>query len=508
MKLNLEFHPVLFAIAPALLLVSNNPGQAFLSDTLAPIGVTLFCVIFLWIALSCLFKDRKKVAIIISFFLLVFFSFGHIHVLLRYYFVSPLLGELVRPRYLLLFFACFITLTSYLIIKTDKNLSQWTAFLNSMSIALIVIPLIQVANFSLQETSAHNKFNEMNQKEVTRNESEEQKVFPDIYYIILDGYARQDTLKEHLNFNNSEMIGYLEEKGFYVASKSRSNYSHTVVSLPSSLNMRYINHLTKIAGYDSSDPYYGWKMVEDNKVIRILKQKGYKVINFGSGWLPTQNLKAADLNIHCTHKKEFNSIFIQTTMYHAFEKYLHLVSDDRKHLLCTFSKIAEYGKIPGPKFIFAHMLIPHEPYVFGPDGETVPVDETTDREMLRKRYLGQLTFANKKVRELLAQILPKSPPFPIIIFQSDHGAKEDVIPLEIYARERLKIFNAYFLPGQGKELLYDSISPVNTFRLIFSHYFNEKYDLLQDQSFYSSAYSRLYDFKKLNLGENLAGAQP
>ena len=497
-----EIHPILFSAAPALLLISNNPGQAFLSDAISPIGATLLGISFLWILLSFFLKDRRKVALITSGFIFLFFSFGHFQGFLRYYFDSPLLGEIVRPRYLLLICLALFALSSYLIIKTHKNLGPCTTFLNFMSLALIVLPLVQIISFSLQANLSNNRSSDIGLKAKTSNFSRSQKVFPDIYYIILDAYARESTLKEHLEYNNHDFINYLEEKGFYVASKSRSNYASTPLSLSSALNMEYINYLSEIAGSDTATPYFAWNLVVDNKVMGFLKNMGYKVINFSSMYHPTRHLKIADINVHCTHSKQFNSVFLQTTMYHSFEEYLHWVTDYRKHHLCTFLKIPEYGALQGPKFIFAHMLIPHDPYVFGPDGEEISQEETDDNEIMKQRYLGQLTFLNKKVRGLVEQILPKSPPFPIIVLQSDHGANAGIIPDEIYVRERMKNFTAYYLPGQGKELLYETITPVNTFRLIFDHYFKEKYDLLPDHSFYST-YTNYYDFKKVEPGENV-----
>lgn len=76
---------------------------------------------------------------------------------------------------------------------------------------------------------------------------------PDIYYIIFDRYASAWTLKEIYNFNNSEFITYLSNKGFYIASESKSNYLRTGHSLASSLNMEFINYLSKNMGEDSDD---------------------------------------------------------------------------------------------------------------------------------------------------------------------------------------------------------------------------------------------------------------
>ena len=104
-------------------------------------------------------------------------------------------------------------------------------------------------------------------------------------------------------------------------------------------------------------------------------------------------------------------------------------------------------------------------------------------------YLGQLIFINKKVRVLVEKILSRSDNPPIIVLQADHGwelTRDDDNVTNEAMIEKMKIFNAYHLPGNGKSLLYDSITPVNTFRLIFKYYFGAKLDLLKDYSYYSN----------------------
>ena len=50
-----------------------------------------------------------------------------------------------------------------------------------------------------------------------------------------------------------------------------------------------------------------------------------------------------------------------------------------------------------------------------------------------------------------------------------------------------------FVPD-GNKLLYDSISPVNTFRLVFNYYFDTNYELLNDLSYYITGYKEPYKF--------------
>ena len=122
----------------------------------------------------------------------------------------------------------------------------------------------------------------------------------------------------------------------------------------------------------------------------------------------------------------------------------------------------------GPKFVYAHIICPHSPYVFGPNGEHVDPDSS-----YQDSYLGQYIYITKEIDKVIEEILKKSTTDPIIIVQSDHGPK--LVP------EWNKILNAYHLPGDGNKLLNNDVSPINTFRIIFNHYFNANYKLLDDR---------------------------
>jgi len=91
-------------------------------------------------------------------------------------------------------------------------------------------------------------------------------------------------------------------------------------------------------------------------------------------------------------------------------------------------------------------------------------------------YVGQLIFINKKVETLVDEILSKSDVPPIVILQGDHGIR--------WGKGRgIDILNAYYLPGKDNQLLYESITPVNSFRIIFNLYFGTNYDLLEDEGY-------------------------
>jgi hypothetical protein len=322
---------------------------------------------------------------------------------------------------------------------------------------------------------------------------------PDIYYIILDMYGGSIGLKEKLGYSNDEFLDYLRNKGFYVAEGSYSNYAQTYLSLASSLNMQYIHDTTESRGGESKSLIPLAKSIKDNKVYRFLKLQGYRYIHFRSRWGATRYNQYADANIGLVsiiERSDFTEMLMSTTMLLPLNsRYRYTVK--RKKDLYAFARLQEMPDIEGPKFVLAHFLLPHPPFLFGPHGEEIIFTERQlagDPTRYRTYYLGQLIFLNKKLRSVIDQILSKSTNPPIIILQGDHGLG---ISAEEEARgdyaKRMSILNAYHLPHNGTRLLSDSISPVNSFRLIFRHYFHAQYDLLDDRSFYSS-YDQSFKF--------------
>ena len=117
---------------------------------------------------------------------------------------------------------------------------------------------------------------------------------PDIYYIILDGYSRDDTLQDFFSYDNSEFLQSLKEMGFYVALCSQSNYAQTQLSLSSSSNMEYLQSIDPIyadPGNTSRAALPG--MIRNSAVRKFLEDQGYQIVGFDSGFSWT-NLIDAD----------------------------------------------------------------------------------------------------------------------------------------------------------------------------------------------------------------------
>ncbi len=86
---------------------------------------------------------------------------------------------------------------------------------------------------------------------------------------------------------------------------------------------------------------------------------------------------------------------------------------------------------------------------------------------------------------IVDEILKNSAQPPVIIIQGDHG---------LLYFDHFPVLNAYYLPDSGSRDLYPSITPVNSFIVVFDQFFGANLPLKPDNSF-SSPYTRPYDFK-------------
>jgi len=167
--------------------------------------------------------------------------------------------------------------------------------LNAVAATLVVISLV---NIGIYEIKTANLGQEEVDEEGYKVNLENPDNLPDIYYIILDGYTRADTLEEAYNYDNSQFIDYLTDKGFYVASKSQCNYPITCLSMASSLDMEYLDNLSDALGRETTDLSKPLEMIRNNKVSQFLKSKGYRYVFVPTNWGPPGMGRYADIYLN------------------------------------------------------------------------------------------------------------------------------------------------------------------------------------------------------------------
>jgi len=344
---------------------------------------------------------------------------------------------------------------------------------------------------------------------------------PDIYYIVLDGYARADILQEMFKFDNSEFINDLQDKGFIVPVSNRSNYPVTPLSLASTLNMDYIPAF--VPALDNSPQH--WLMapfIDHSRVRALLESQGYKTVAISTNWTITDNV-TTDLYLHPfpVMLTDFEGFVLDLTPVQLFEPVLGsfaslpTAESHREVIRYNFETLADLPKIPGPKFVFAHIISPHPPFVFDRDGK--PLDSAYSftfqdanefpgsSKEYPQRYVEQVQFVNQNLQKMIDAILAQSSTPPIIILQADHGSGTltDLTSLEhTCIRERFSPFAAYYLPGVGVDVIPSDMSNVNIFRIIFDQYFDAELPLLENRQYFYKDPQTFYEFEDVTARMN------
>lgn len=323
---------------------------------------------------------------------------------------------------------------------------------------------------------------------------------PDIYYIILDSYNRADALQEVFGLDITPFLNQMEEMGFYVVDCGCSNYAFTEVSMASAFNMDYLPNLDPDIQPGNTDILHATALIKNNLLQRQLKSAGYEIVAFDTGYEWNQ-WKEADLFLSPSDNpflnagiQPFERMLIDSTL-------LRIVTDFKpqwlegnkaalrhsaiiERTLFTLDVLDELPEQTKPRFIYAHINVPHVPFVFEADGNihkdvnyyNGERDYPSSEEYFIKGYREQIQFLNNQIPKIAAEIIRRSKVPPVIIIQGDHGVRDDI---------NLKVLNLIYLPG-GKDQLYPTMTPVNTFRIVLNTLFDAKVPILEDHSYFSS----------------------
>ena len=334
---------------------------------------------------------------------------------------------------------------------------------------------------------------------------------PNVYFFIIDTYLRKDILQNIYNYNNDEFINNLNNRGFYIANKSIANFNQSATSITTTFETEY-KFLKNIDNKDYAKNL-GYSII-NSPVLRIFNKNNYNVILVES-LIPLA--KCNQIVTHCIIGNNFYFSFLITTpiiqianyiryIFPTIEKYLDSIGLD-KLLDTSIEKddpryIVEISfKFKQPYFIFAHLRITHSPFIYNEDCSRRDIKYdvydksqfkdiwTNNIDKLRSLYVSQIQCANKQMLEAVDKIIHKDRD-AIIIIQSDHGwhtQNQKYIDISSWTKnqflEYYGILNVLKLPESCKDILYPSISPVNTFRVEFSCIGFRKYELLPDRYF-------------------------
>ena len=268
------------------------------TDIIVPLLIIIPISLIVFFILKLILKDSNKAALIVSIGLVLFFTYGHFYNIIKGF---TILDENIgRHRYIIIPFILGIIIPIYFIIKSKINFQNITKIVNGISIVLVVLVLINITIFGITEIESYSTIH----YEPSNNPVELQNTHntPDVYYIILDEYGGPETMK-NLNYDNSQFYEFLKEKKFIIPEKSTSNYPMTHFSIPSTMNMEYVNDLSNILGKDSKTYLPLREMLYNSQVIKNFKSLGYDIVIFESGFVPSENFVLVD-DIICHEEGE------------------------------------------------------------------------------------------------------------------------------------------------------------------------------------------------------------
>ncbi len=489
--MNRAFHPILISVLPVLQILSVNRDMLGLSAVIFPSLFALAIGLIFWTLLGKYLGGYRRAAFSTSVILLFLFLYSP----LQSFFADLGLKFLSRNSVLLPFFAIVFVVIIFAAWKKRKSSSGGDSIqsMNVFAILLCVLPLLSSVACKGDEELGADLFDLPASQVLDK--------LPNVYWIVLDAYAREDLLLDRYSFDNGEFISELRRRGFAVNDTAMSNYSQTTLSLASMLNSRYLDQEAAIRGAESQDRRTLTKLIKNNRLAESLSKVGYKSVTFSTGYSLTED-PGADFHFPSRHflgRNPVNGLLLNRTPFKLIiDRFLRPASGHvwhRDRVIDNFEGLKSLVEFDSkPFFAFAHFVSPHQPYIFRKDGKFVPPQEpfSMSKELKYSEdpddlYIEQLQFINLKLKETIRHILDNESVPPIIIIQSDHGP----IPGK---KERFKILHGLFLQGQP---VIDLRSPVNTGRIIINQIFGTNIDLLADHAYWSS-YEQPYNFEEVH----------
>jgi hypothetical protein len=349
---------------------------------------------------------------------------------------------------------------------------------------------------------------------------------PDIYYIVMEDYAGVDQLKQQFGFDNAGFTKFLEDKGYYVNPSAHVNYPYTTMSVASTMSGNYLNDLIGKFGKSSAQTTVPFnETVRYSPIAQHLQTLGYKYTEIGN-WYEAFNLpRVADTAYETTgrltvlgHTYTLNN-FSKLTLTNGF--FARLVQMNLRigsfnvlsyqnmgDVELVHYELRQLGQLangqPGGRFIFANLLIPHQPFSFNPDGSLNP-NSSADNvgQTAKAKYVNNIKYINEQMKGILRTIDEKSGGQAVVLLLSDEGPEpfelnhgdEDQLDVdgELQAsdmrkwsdadlRLKLNTYAAFRIPAADltQSEQQGAADSVNVFRLVLNSYFGENLPYLPD----------------------------
>lgn len=507
-------YPLALALYPGLALASANDDWLAVTALLPALIVPVLITLAAQHLLARWMHNRSQAGAALGIVLVLFFSYGH---------AAMEVGRWVDPIVWLPGVWIVLLLIGVRAVRRHEVVvGRLTRGLNLVGVALLLMPVV---NLTTRVSTRPAQGSELTAPDLSLQPPREARSAPpDVYFIVLDGYGRADTLLRMYDHDNRPFLEALGQAGFYVDPDSFANYDQTILSMPATLNLDYLQAMgaTKEARFDFAELV---ELARDNLAVRLLRQAGYEIVSFESEHpvtrisVPNRYLRPSGREGHDREEGEGgylnladpDRLFLETTalrpalrVYDRSRPEDARIRERRRLIQFTFSNLELAAREPGAQFTFAHVMAPHPPYVFQADGtprrydgpyRIVDGSHWLGRIGTRGEYIDsyrqQLLYVNELTLRAVKRILDRSESPPIIVIQSDHGPGADFdwnSRADSDLTERMGILTAVHLPPDVRPSVqpYPGMSPVNTFRLVLNAASGGELPYLPDRAYFST----------------------
>jgi len=489
--------------------VNENFGLIPLNLFMKYLGVYLgLCGILLGISFL-FFKEKIKAFIFATLILCMFFSFGAGQDKLK---SMPLPSWMSSYSVILLGTVLFFLVMAFFLKRSKRDFSPFNQYLQVFFSLVTFMELVSFCYYSISHQEVNNELGDRSKKLSKQYQPCNTCSKPDIYFIVFDAYSSSRCLKRNFGFDNSALDSFLEKEGFFVSKGSRSNYGLTPLSISSTFNLDYLRPDLKTREVDGKLIVQALTTMYNCELPVMLEKEGYNIRNYAV--FNFKNHPVYNSEQHAQFKGEM--IYLQTIagrinkdlgwkiatflpFWSAAKANAQFESSRKicvqRYITGNLQKLesAIQEKNGGPKFVYAHLVIPHDPYYYDEKGNYNP--DSLIHDLRRPElYLKQLVYTNSLIRTIVNELKSDTTREKIVIIEGDHGFREyhdEAKMPEIFCN-----LNAYYFPDKDYHLLYDSISPVNSFRVILNKYFHKNFSLLPDSSIYIKAPYLSFEQKK------------
>jgi hypothetical protein len=504
-------HPLLFAAYPVLFLWSQNLSDVDPPDVVLPLSIALAAALAATVILGLVYRSLARAALVVTPLVFGLLMYGQVGSAISRLHVPAAVQQLGWAALVGLAALAAARWSASRIATAGTLLTRLGAIL--VAITLVLIVPFEAGNFGRGAGT---------DTDPTGLPTTTSAPKRDVYWLIFDRYG-SDRSEQLMYGVQNDLTPWLRDNGFDVLDGSHANYVRTALSLGATMTMSHFADMSGLPGPGNSDLAFVNNKIASSLVARQFKALGYRYVSIGSWWPPTQLAPLADKDLHLGAPSEFVSTLLDESALPAVQKRLHLAHpiDARvRHFDNNqFGLAALKGERDdaGPKFVFAHILLPHPPLVYDRDGSFMTSQQVAGLSDL-DRYQRQLAFTNDQIREFVSGLLSLPPDRqPIIILQSDEGPWPEAysanyrepfdwsaVPdklLEI----KFGILNAWYVPG-GKDIgLYPTMTSINTFPTLFANWFGLPYERREDRSYTSKGWLLPYDMTEITSRLKRAG---